>query len=466
MSERSRVSFGDGDAFGPKPTLGAEAFGAKPTLKRRTSDPAVQVPKADTLERTERKLQTFCVSDGNAARRADSKPMQPAALAELHRLHEKWLQKERKQVDDTSEAAMQACWNASPKLWLAYGECPAQKEKAFHTRKFKYYPAQNDSMEGVFNRWTGAVINTKGQKSPGDNAPGQDNFSVAHLDNDWQVICCMDGHGPGGEWPSTRSVRTVPFFLQTGGGSTMLQQGNVEAALLHAFRKAEADLEYTAYKDNVDLQVAGCTAVCCCYQPKKNTVWVATAGDSRVMLIEPGQGAVRQTIDHKPSLPEEKKRVEQLGCDVKITTYDDGWVEERINIKDRDYPGISMTRSFGDLLVKDYGVIAEPEVVEWNMDGLKRPYLFAASDGVWEFLETQEVASILLDAIARGDPLDKACKEVLKTSRSAWQRNEDTYCDDITMVLLPLQGIQRLDVGAAGGCVSGLSKSCAGCTIS
>merc|ERR1719247_2803784 len=119
----------------------------------------------------------------------------------------------------------------------------------------------------------------------------------------------------------------------------MLKQGQVSAALITAFRKAQDDLEDQAFKENVDIQVAGCTAVCCCYQPKLNKVWVATAGDSRVILLEPGKGAVAQTRDHKPSVPDERARVESNGCDVIITTYDDGWVEERVNIKDRDYPG-------------------------------------------------------------------------------------------------------------------------------
>lgn len=242
----------------------------------------------------------------------------------------------------------------------------------------------------------------------------------------------------------------------------MLKNGQVSAALINAFRKAEADLESQALKEEVDIQVAGCTAVCCCYQPKLNKVWIATAGDSRVILINPGKGAVAQTSDHKPSREDEKKRVEASGCDVIITTYDDGWVEERINVAGQEYPGISMTRSFGDVLVKDLGVIADPEVVEWSLEGLDKPLLFAASDGVWEFLDTDKVASILLDSLAKGESYDQACKTLLKKSRQAWEDSEGTYCDDITMVLMPVQGIQRFDPSGAQteGCCAGISKSC------
>lgn len=244
----------------------------------------------------------------------------------------------------------------------------------------------------------------------------------------------------------------------------MLKQGQVSAALINAFRQAQADLEYTAFDQDVDIQVAGCTAVCCCYQPKNNTIWVATAGDSRAIIIEPSKGAVRQTRDHKPSVPEEKKRVEEMGCDVKITTYDDGWVEERVNIKGRDYPGISMTRSLGDVLVKEFGVIAEPEVVEWPLHEYKSPYLFAASDGVWEFMSTEEVTTILLESIAKGEDFSQGCKTVLSRAREAWRENEGIYCDDITMVLVPLfsRGVQgSRGAGGGDGCCAGIGKSCA-----
>jgi serine/threonine protein phosphatase PrpC len=374
----------------------------------------------------------------------------------LHSLHEKWLKKERNQVEDTSEEALDAAWTGSGK-WIAWGECPAAKEKPFHIRKFKTAPADS-STEAVFRNSGCIAVNTKGQKALGETTQGQDNCSVAALP-DWQLLCVMDGHGPGGHWPASRAVRTVPFFLQGSSCSMMLKQGNVEAALRHAFQKAEADLEFRAFKENVDIQVAGSTAVCCCFSPKKGVVWVATCGDSRVILIVPGKGAVEQTTDHKPSHPEEKERVERLGCDVLITTYEDGWVEERINVAGRDYPGISMTRSFGDLLVKDHGVSAEPEVRKWDINGYKEtPYLFAASDGVWEFLDTKQVAEDLLEGIKENPrDLKEACHKLLKKAREKWRETEGVYCDDISMVLMPL--IKSSDK-PADGCCAGITKSC------
>merc|ERR1712217_423506 len=107
----------------------------------------------------------------------------------------------------------------------------------------------------------------------------------------------MDGHGPGGEWPATRSVRTVPYLLQTSSScKTMSRQGKVASALVHAFEKAQEDLVRESFEQDVELVASGCTAVCIYKDPAQRKVWVATSGDSRVILLVPGFGAANETI--------------------------------------------------------------------------------------------------------------------------------------------------------------------------
>jgi len=174
-------------------------------------------------------------------------------------------------------------------------------------------------------------------------------------------------------------------------------------------------------------------------------------------------------VDNKPAVPAERARFEAKGMELISITHEDGFLEERINFKGRDYPGIQMTRSLGDLAVKDYGIIAEPEVVEWSLEGCSSSgaYLFVACDGVFDFLESAEVAKIILDSIKSGENLRQACKRVLKMSRDAWEENEGGYCDDITMILMPVGGgagsrpfVSRTSTGGEG-CCAGVQKSCA-----
>lgn len=68
-----------------------------------------------------------------------------------------------------------------------------------------------------------------------------------------------------------------------------------------------------------------------------------------------------ETLDHKPSVPCEKKRIEENGGEIRTLRYDDFTVD-RIFVKDCDYPGLCMSRSFGDECVKGCGVTSVPEI--------------------------------------------------------------------------------------------------------
>ena len=54
-----------------------------------------------------------------------------------------------------------------------------------------------------------------------------------------------------------------------------------------------------------------------------------------------------------------------------------------------------MTRSFGDRVAATVGVISEPEIKEWNFD-INDKFMLIASDGVWEFISSEECMGICL----------------------------------------------------------------------
>jgi len=430
-------------------------------LPRRSSNPE---PMLERAVRPNRRIHSF--SPESTVSRYDDILVPPEALAELHKLHEYFLgrQSSDDDPDDTSEAALQGVW--TEENWLAFGEVPQTKEKPLHVRNLVLCP------RGRFEtsqRWNGAALNTKGRKSPTDATIGQDNCSISRLVGGWECVCVMDGHGVNGDWPATRAVRTMPYFLQGLSCSKMLRQMQVDAALLHAFGKVQRDLVHHARVEQIDLQVCGCTAACVLWKPDggaPNKVWVATCGDSRVVAIRSTDGTVlAQTVDHKPSVPAEKARVEKLGMEVVRTEYDDGWVEERCNIKGYEYPGICMTRSLGDLAVKAFGIVSDPEVVEWALPPDEDVHIFAASDGVWEFLESEVVASTLCNT-NRLEGEEQACKKLLKQAREAWSNSEGAYCDDITMVFVATRsGKTERSLSLVRGNMSCFSGACGGCSM-
>lgn len=54
-----------------------------------------------------------------------------------------------------------------------------------------------------------------------------------------------------------------------------------------------------------------------------------------------------------------------------------------------------MSRSFGDEVAGNVGVIVDPEVQEYNLSENDK-FLIMATDGIWEFMSSQEVSSVPL----------------------------------------------------------------------
>lgn len=366
-------------------------------------------------------------------------------------------------VTDTSFKTLESCWGDEGSFQV-FPNFPKKTETEFATRKLTLWP--KNTTEGgdpseLIDNWGIGIVNTKGCKGEGDNTIGQDSCSVSRLYDGTEVFCVMDGHGPDGHWPADRSVRTMPFFLQGDRESTLRHQGASDQALTEAFRKVQKDLEYWAPKEDIGLLTCGSTALCILHQQAENRLWVATAGDSRAVLIVPGVGVAKQTKDHKPSDPVEKRRLEEMGCDVEINQYDDGWTEERVYVKGERYPGLSMTRSLGDVIVEDKGVFSVPEVVNWSLATYDLSYVLLASDGVWEFMSSDEVAEFVLDGIQkRRLGIQQVAQELLNKSRDLWYAADPDYTDDITVVLVPLDGrvaptVERIH---ETGCAAFLSK--------
>lgn len=113
-------------------------------------------------------------------------------------------------------------------------------------------------------------------------------------------------------------------------------------------------------------------------------------GDSRAILIKK-DSVVALTEDHKPHIESERKRIEKAGGEVHKKEQTIGC--DRVWVKDQKYPGIAMSRSLGDLVAKQIGVICEPEIKVFVRDN-NMLGIVIASDGVWEWLSNEEVGDI------------------------------------------------------------------------
>ncbi|CAI5461662.1 unnamed protein product [Closterium sp. Yama58-4] len=109
---------------------------------------------------------------------------------------------------------------------------------------------------------------------------------------------------------------------------------------------------------------------------------------------------------------------------------DDDGDPPRLWVANGMYPGTAFTRSLGDSVAERIGVCAEPEVLTVALSE-RHPFFVIASDGVFEFLSSQDVVNM----VARHNDPFAACEEIVAESYRLWLQYE-TRTDDITIIIV------------------------------
>nr|XP_025888073.1 probable protein phosphatase 2C 38 [Solanum lycopersicum] len=94
-----------------------------------------------------------------------------------------------------------------------------------------------------------------------------------------------------------------------------------------------------------------------------------------------------------------------------------------------------MTRSFGDFMLKYFGIISEPDVSYHHITPNDQ-FVVLATDGVWNVLSNNQVVSI----VRATNNAAAATETVVQVSLDAWkQRFPNSKRDDSTVICLYLQ---------------------------
>ena len=170
----------------------------------------------------------------------------------------------------------------------------------------------------------------------------------------------------------------------------------------------------------------------------------SNVGDSRAILIYTSKiedidllstKIYELSYDQKPEIPKEKKRIYSMGGIVDQMLDNKGKRNGPFRVWDgnNNYPGLAMSRSIGDLKGKKCGLISEPEIIEYNLDQRSK-YLVICSDGVWEFLNNEDIMKIGIEYYLKNN-IDEYLDKIIKVSEFWWEK-EDTMRDDITAVIV------------------------------
>lgn len=247
------------------------------------------------------------------------------------------------------------------------------------------------------------------------------------------------------------------------------------------------DRELVKRSSLIDVRLSGTTQVMTLFYQGK--VYTASVGDSRSVIAttrsftaplppERGEDKVvlegvktRRTVsvdrllkalqlsqDQKPEDPVELERIMNMGGVVRKLMDEFGndvgpW---RVWKKSTNGPGLAMSRSLGDTLGKEVGVISDPLVTVHAVQVADDFFIVCASDGVWDVMENQEVADFVeayrssckreangASAVDYVRPSNSTIAQLIcEEARVRWQtivEEEDVLIDDISCVVLELQ---------------------------
>ncbi|KAL1503995.1 hypothetical protein AB1Y20_010410 [Prymnesium parvum] len=256
----------------------------------------------------------------------------------------------------------------------------------------------------------------------------------------YALFCVFDGHGQHGDKVSHYAMSTIPSTLEE-----KLAKGVKEKDALKAtFLKVDGDLK----KDKtIDAELSGTTAVVLLYKFDETNksvarLWAANCGDSRAVLHSNNGKVTDITVDQKPNSPAEEARIRKFGGYVSPPEEEWGgparvWLDANMTL-----PGLAMARSIGDHLVDKVGVVADPEVTEFVIDTTKEDMIIMASDGVWEFIDSEQACKLLIKAQEANKNVEDATFQVTKlieTAAAKWRQEEGDYRDDITAICIKLR---------------------------
>ena len=268
----------------------------------------------------------------------------------------------------------------------------------------------------------------------------QDNYFIYknfadHKDYIYLSVC--DGHGIEGHFVSDFIKDALPYCM-----SENLKNTNIltEKELTHQIiTETFVDVNnMLVSNENINSLFSGSTCVSVIYTPER--LIVPNIGDSRAVLarydkITKTYKAIDLSRDHKPTEKDESQRIYENDGRIQPFTEEGGEFvgPQRVWLKNEEVPGLAMTRSFGDRVAATVGVISEPEIKEFDFDENDK-FMIIASDGIWEFISSQECVNIVKNFYEKNDL--KGCADFLYEESSKRWLKEEEVIDDTTLILV------------------------------
>ena len=327
------------------------------------------------------------------------------------------------------------------------------------------YKYKDDKIEIIYNSSNNNIYSSATQKGfknkIGKEKENNQDVSLIIEDvcgiKNYNIYCIMDGHGSNGHYVSNyikekiiQNFNNISFYFHKITNNLNMKDypENILELIKNKLKKnnykkiidfyTSLDEGLSANEILFDIHFSGST--CIILFQLGNYLICSNVGDSRGIMIKENNEIIDLSLDQKPENLNEKKRIQKMGGIISQCNdlYDDGKEGGpfRIWVKGCDYPGLAMSRSIGDKIAHDIGVISEPEILDFNLDE-KCKCLIIGSDGVWQYLNNKDVSEIMLPFLNE-KKAEQASKEIIRKSSLAWIKN-DSNIDDITVSVIFLK---------------------------
>ena len=278
---------------------------------------------------------------------------------------------------------------------------------------------------GRCTRFEYAVASCQGWRKTQEDA----HLAIADLERNTSIFAVFDGHN-GLEVAKFCSEYLPKHLLK----NRNYRHGNIERGIQESFMaldellltKEANDLLIGPYRekklsssssssmmphlpsDEPLAYYVGCTAVVLLV--KNDIYYCANIGDSRCLVGRSTSGgrlqALQLSYDHKPTLPEERQRIEHAGGQI---------INNRVN------GGIDISRAFGDhnfkqnkrLNRKQQMVIAWPHSTVEKIQEDDR-FILLICDGIWNAISNQDLIDFVGKCMSEDMPLTRICEAVIQ----------------------------------------------------
>lgn len=290
--------------------------------------------------------------------------------------------------------------------------------------------ARTPLQEEAFKKMRCVEMSQKGHVPYGRKKSNQDRAMSKYClkeDPGLHVWGVMDGHGEEGHFVSEFVKSKLPLALEK-----LDIRANPQKACIDAVEDVCQQLAQSGIK-------CGMSGTTCVFSVLVDTtMYCANIGDSRCVFAKLQEDnsfkAEDFSSDQKPDSPGEKERILKSGGRVMPLPGlpPDNCGPMRVWLAHIDTPGLAMSRSIGDSVGHSVGVISIPEVKKFSLEGTKG-YILWASDGVYEFLSSEQTSKIIWD---NKPNMAKAAEVLVERSTAEWRAEEEDVVDDITCVIL------------------------------